>query len=204
VTEKQQAAPRFFATPDDFRAWLEEHHANASELMVGFHKKGSGRPSITWPEAVDQALCFGWIDGVRKSIDDASYMIRFSPRKARSIWSAVNVKRARELQDLGLMHPAGIAAVERRSEDRSGIYSHEQRDAVTLDKAFEQEFRANAQAWEYFQRQAPSYRKAAIWWVASAKKDETRRKRLATLIADSARGRTVPPLTRPAARTPSG
>jgi uncharacterized protein YdeI (YjbR/CyaY-like superfamily) len=193
VTEKQQVAPTFFASPDDFRAWLEEHHAEASELMVGFHKKSSGRPSITWPEAVDQALCFGWIDGVRKSIDETSYMIRFTPRKARSTWSTVNINRARELQDLGLMHPAGITAFERRSEDRSGIYSHEQGDAVTLDREFEQEFRANAQAWEYFQRQAPSYRKAAIWWIASAKKVETRRKRLAALIADSARGRTVPP-----------
>lgn len=194
----------FFATPDDFRAWLEEHHAEASELMVGFHKMGSGRPSITWPEAVDQALCFGWIDGVRKSIDDTRYMNRFTPRTARSTWSEVNIKRARELQEQGLMHPAGIAAFERRTEGRSGIYSYELRDAAKLDEAFEQEFRANARAWEFFQCQAPSYRKAAIWWVASAKKDETRRRRLATLIADSARERTVPPLTRPTARTPNG
>ena len=109
----------FFATPEDLRAWLKEHHDTAPELMVGFHKKGSGRPSMTWSEAVDQALCFGWIDGVRKSLDDSSYMIRFTPRLARSTWSAVNIKRARELQELGLMHPAGVAAFERRSEDRS-------------------------------------------------------------------------------------
>jgi uncharacterized protein YdeI (YjbR/CyaY-like superfamily) len=164
---------------------------------VGFHKKGSGRPSITWAEAVDQALCFGWIDGVRKSLDENSYAIRFSPRKARSIWSAVNVKRAQELTVAGQMHPAGLAAFARRLDERTGVYSHEQRQAPAFDEEQETQFRGNPAAWSFFQSQAPSYRRAAIWWVISAKKDETRRKRLATLIADSAAGRTVRPLTRP-------
>jgi uncharacterized protein YdeI (YjbR/CyaY-like superfamily) len=192
--------PTFFETPAAFRAWLEEHHAAVRELWVGFHKKGSGRPSITWPEAVDEALCFGWIDGVRKSVDEASYAIRFTPRKARSIWSAVNIGRAQELIATGAMRPAGLDAFAARAEERSGIYSHEQRQAVELGDAFERQFRANPEAWAFFQAQAPSYRKAAIWWVVSAKKEETRRKRLVTLIDDSAHRRTVPPLTRPTKR----
>ena len=171
-----------------------------TELTVGFHKKGSGLPSITWPEAVDQALCFGWIDGVRKSIDDTSYTIRFTPRKPRSIWSAVNIARAQALQGDGLMHPAGIAAFAARSEDRSAVYSFEQKGAVALDADLEAEFRTNTVAWDFFRTQAPSYRKAAIWWVISAKKDETKRKRLAALIDDSAQRRTVPSLTPPAKR----
>jgi uncharacterized protein YdeI (YjbR/CyaY-like superfamily) len=190
----------FFTTPTEFRAWLEVHHVDARELWVGFHKKGTGRPSITWPEAVDQALCFGWIDGVRKSIDDTSYAIRFTPRSARSTWSAVNVKRAEELVATGQMHTAGLAAFAKRLDERTGVYSHEQRQPPAFDEEQEQRFRANPAAWDFFQIQAPSYRKAAIWWVISAKKDETRRKRLATLIADSAAGRTVPPLTRPGKR----
>jgi uncharacterized protein YdeI (YjbR/CyaY-like superfamily) len=165
-----------------------------------FHKKGTGRPSITWPEAVDQALCFGWIDGVRRSLNDSSYTIRFSPRKTRSNWSAVNVKRFGELRKLGLMHPAGLAAFERRAEERSGIYSYEQRHTATLDEAQECRFRANRRAWDFFQSQPASYRMAAVWWVVSAKREETRLRRLDTLIEDSARGRTVPPLTRPTPR----
>ena len=188
--------PVFFTTPEEFRAWLDEHHARAAEVWVGFYKVGSGRPSITWPEAVDQALCFGWIDGVRKGIDADSYANRFTPRRARSIWSAVNIKRAQELIDAGLMRPSGLEAFEKRSEARSGVYSHEQRDGVTLGDDFERRFRANEAAWDFFQAQPAWYRKAAIWWVVSAKKDETKRKRLATLIEDSAHGRTVPPLTR--------
>lgn len=196
-------APTFFATPAELRAWLQEHHAVAAELMVGYFKKGSGRPSITWPESVDEALCFGWIDGVRRSIDDASYMIRFTPRQRRSIWSAVNIKRVEELTAQRLMQPAGLDAYAARVEARSGIYAHEQGDEVELGDAFEQEFRANPAAWEWFQHQAPSYRKAAVWWVVSAKRDETRRKRLATLIADSGDGRQVGALTPPGARAPS-
>ena len=188
--------PTFFATPSEFRDWLAEHHDKSQELWVGFYKKGSGRPSITWPEAVDEALCFGWIDGVRKSIDDISYAIRFTPRKPRSIWSAVNFKRATELTNLGLMHPAGLKAFEERTEEKSGIYAYEQKDAATLDAASEQQFRANKPAWDFFQAQPAGYRRTAIWWVISAKKDETRRKRLATLISDSEHGRTIAPLTR--------
>ena len=187
--------PTFFATPDDFRAWLQEHHETESELLVGFHKKGSGRPSITWPQSVDQALCFGWIDGVRRRIDDDSYSIRFTPRKARSTWSAFNVKRVGELTAEGLMRPAGLAAFERRSDDRTAIYSYEQRKTATLEPEQEQRFKANKKAWEWFQAQPPSYRRTATYWVISAKKAETRQRRLERLIADSAAGRTIPPLT---------
>jgi uncharacterized protein YdeI (YjbR/CyaY-like superfamily) len=183
--------------PEAFRAWLEQHHATDQELWVGFYKKDSGRPSITWPESVDEALCFGWIDGVRKSIDDESYMIRFTPRKPSSTWSAVNIKRVGELAEQGRMHPAGLAAFARRTEAKSGIYAYENRDSAALEAADEQQFRANAQAWDFFQAQPPGYRKTAIWWVVSAKQEATRRKRLATLIDDSAHGRTIRSLTRP-------
>jgi uncharacterized protein YdeI (YjbR/CyaY-like superfamily) len=189
--------PTFFATPEDFRAWLKEHHENETELLVGFHKKGSGRPSITWPESVDQALCFGWIDGVRRSIDGERYSIRFAPRKRRSTWSAVNVKRVGELEAEGLMRPAGRAAFERRHEDRTGIYSHERREAAAFDAEQERAFRADERAWAWFQDQPPYYRRAATHWVVSAKKPETRERRLRKLIDDSGAGRTVPPLTRP-------
>jgi uncharacterized protein YdeI (YjbR/CyaY-like superfamily) len=188
--------PTFFATPSEFRDWLAEHHDNSQELWVGFYKKGSGEPSITWPEAVDEALCFGWIDGVRKSIDDVSYTIRFTPRKPRSIWSAVNIKRAQELTNLGRMRPAGLRAFEERTAEKSGIYAYEQKNAAEFDAASEQQFRANKQAWDFFQAQAAGYRRTAIWWVISAKKEETRRKRLATLVEDSEHGRTIAPLTR--------
>jgi uncharacterized protein YdeI (YjbR/CyaY-like superfamily) len=187
--------PTFFATPDEFRAWLQEHHATASELLVGFHKKDSGRPSITWPQAVDQALCFGWIDGVRRRIDDASYSIRFTPRKARSTWSAVNVRRVGELTAEGLMHPAGLAAFERRSADRTAIYSYEQRRGAELDAEQKRRFRANERAWAWFEAQPPSYRRTATHWVISAKRAETTERRLERLIADSAAGRPMPPLT---------
>ena len=189
--------PTFFATPEDFRAWLEAHHETETELLVGFHKKGSGRPSITWPESVDQALCFGWIDGVRRSIDGERYSIRFAPRKRRSTWSAVNVKRVGELEAEGLMRPAGRAAFERRHEDRTGIYSHERREAAAFDAEQERAFRADERAWAWFQDQPPYYRRAATHWVVSAKKPETRERRLRKLIDDSGAGRTVPPLTRP-------
>jgi uncharacterized protein YdeI (YjbR/CyaY-like superfamily) len=186
--------PTFFATPADFRAWLERHHERDSELIVGFHKRGSGRPSITWPEAVDQALCFGWIDGVRRRIDDTSYSIRFTPRKARSTWSAVNIKRMKELVEGGLVAPAGLAAFERRADDRSAIYSYEQRKAPDLEADQERRLRADERAWAFFEAQPPSYRRAAIHWVTSAKKPETRDRRLAQLIECSAAGEPVPPL----------
>jgi uncharacterized protein YdeI (YjbR/CyaY-like superfamily) len=187
--------PTFFATPDEFRAWLDKHHATESEVLVRLYKKGSGRPSITWPESVDQALCFGWIDGVRRRIDDESYTIRFTPRKARSTWSAVNVKRVGELTAEGLMHPAGLAAFERRSDDKTAIYAYEQRKAAKLDAEQERRFKADEKAWAWFQAQAPSYRRTATYWVISAKKAETRQRRLERLIADSAAGRPIPSLT---------
>jgi uncharacterized protein YdeI (YjbR/CyaY-like superfamily) len=199
----EPTAPTFFATPAEFRAWLEAHHATASELLVGFHKKGSGLQGITWPESVDQALCFGWIDGVRRSLGDTSYTIRFTPRRARSIWSTVNIARAQELREQGLMHPAGIAAFEARSTERSSTYSFEQRGPIELSAKDAETLRANADAWAFFQAQPPSYRKAAIWWVISAKREETRCRRLATLIDDSANGRRIRSLTPPAARSPS-
>jgi uncharacterized protein YdeI (YjbR/CyaY-like superfamily) len=186
--------PTFFATPADFRAWLERHHESHSELIVGFHKMGSGRPSITWPEAVDQALCFGWIDGVRRRIDDTSYSIRFTPRKARSTWSAVNIRRMNELVGEGLVAPAGLAAFERRADDRSAIYSYEQRKAARLEPDQERRLRADERARAFFEAQPPSYRRAAIHWVTSAKKPETRERRLAQLIECSAAGEPVPPL----------
>jgi uncharacterized protein YdeI (YjbR/CyaY-like superfamily) len=191
-----QINPVFFAAPSEFRAWLEEHHRTVPELWVGFHKRGSGKPSITWAEAVDEALCFGWIDGVRKGIDDLSYAIRFTPRRPRSTWSAVNVKRVGELTEQGLMRSAGLKAFEQRAEEKSGIYAYEQRNAAKLDDAHEQRFRANEKAWSFFQAQPAWYRRAAIWWIVSAKKEETRLKRLATLIEDSEHGRTIQPLTR--------
>ncbi len=192
--------PTFFAKQSDFRRWLQAHHGSASELLVGYYKVGSGRPSITWPQSVDEALCFGWIDGIRRTIDAQSYSIRFTPRRARSNWSAVNIKRARELKRLGAMRPAGWKAFLARADERSAEYSYEQRHAAKLEPASERRFRANKKAWSYFQGRPPSYRKAAIWWVVSAKKAETRQRRLAQLIKDSENGRTIPPLTPPSTK----
>jgi uncharacterized protein YdeI (YjbR/CyaY-like superfamily) len=193
--------PRFFATPAELRAWLEEHHDREPELWVGLYKKSSGRPSVTWPEVVDEALCFGWIDGVRQGIDDSSYANRLTPRTPRSTWSAVNIARVKELTARGRMHPAGLKAFEARADERSAIYSYEQRKSPELEHEQERQFRDNAKAWDWFQSQVPSYRKAAIWWVISAKREETKAKRLATLIEDSEQGRTVKPLTRSGAKT---
>ena len=165
---------RFFAKPEDFRKWLEAHHGNTSELWVGFYKKDSGRPSITWPESVDEALCVGWIDGLRKTIDAESYKIRFTPRKATSNWSAVNIGRVKELTRLGRMRPAGVKAFELRKEEKSGIYAYENRNLAVLGKAEEKRFRMRPKAWDFFQSQPAGYRKLATWWVISAKKEETR------------------------------
>jgi uncharacterized protein YdeI (YjbR/CyaY-like superfamily) len=188
-------APAFYATPDEWRAWLDAHHAGEREHWVGFHKRGSDRPSITWPEAVDQALCFGWIDGVRRRVDATSYMIRFTPRKKTSKWSMVNVRRVGELRAAGLMRPAGLAAFDARTE--VGTYSYEQRDAAAFDPERERRLRANTAAWEHFSAQAPWYRRTATHWVMSAKREETRDRRLARLIEDSAAGRAIGPLARP-------
>ena len=180
--------PVYFATPAEFRSWLEKYGESADELLVGLYKLGSKRPSMTWPESVDEALCTGWIDGVRRRVDDESYTIRFTPRRPRSIWSAVNIARVAELTRQGRMRLAGIAAFQRRTEARSGIYSYEQREAATLDAAAEQRFAGTPGAWDFFQAQTPSYRRVATHWVISAKRPETREKRLAALIADSGAG----------------
>ncbi|HYW42518.1 MAG TPA: YdeI/OmpD-associated family protein [Bryobacteraceae bacterium] len=189
-------SPTFFATPAAFRAWLEENHERASELLVGFYKKDSLEPSITWPESVDQALCFGWIDGVRKRIDDVSYTIRFTPRKSSGIWSAVNIKRAGELSRLGLMRPAGLEAFGRRDEKKSAVYSYEQRNSARFPDALESRFRANKKAWDFFRSQAPSYQRTVTYWVVSAKRDETRLRRLAKLIEDSQQRKRIDLMTR--------
>jgi uncharacterized protein YdeI (YjbR/CyaY-like superfamily) len=189
--------PTFFATPGELRAWFEKHHDTAKELWVGFNKKGSGRQGITWPESVDEALCFGWIDGVRKSIDDSRYMNRFTPRTPQSHWSAVNIRKVMELKRAGRMRPAGLAAFGRRSEDRSGVYSYEQRHKAKLDGAQEKRFRQDRKAWDFFTAQPAWYRQTAIWWIVSAKREQTKAKRLDQLIEDSAHGRTISQLTRP-------
>lgn len=185
---------KFFKSPSDWRKWLEAHHAELQELWVGFYKKDSGKPSITWPQSVDGALCYGWIDGIRKNIDEVSYKIRFTPRKQRSTWSAVNIKRAQELSDEGLMRPAGLKAFQAREENRSGIYSYEQR-LPDLPDPYRRVLKKNTAAWKFFQAKSPSYRKAANWWVLSAKKEETRLKRLDKLIEYSAQGQTIPQFT---------
>jgi uncharacterized protein YdeI (YjbR/CyaY-like superfamily) len=179
----------YFASPDEFRAWLEANHATERELLVGFHRKGTGKPSMTWPEAVDQALCFGWIDSVRRRVDDERYTNRFTPRKPGSTWSAVNIKRVEELIELGLMQPAGLAAFEQRREDRARQYAYEQPGGPSLTEEYEAAFKAHETAWSFFQAQSPSYRRTVSWWVISAKREETRRRRLATLIAESSEGR---------------
>ncbi len=186
----------FFARPDHFRAWLDKNHATEQELQVGFYKRESGQPSITWPESVDCALSYGWIDGVRNSIDEISYRIRFTPRKPTSTWSAINVKRVAELTKLGLMRPAGAKAFEARKGDKTGIYAYEQRKNAKLPPAFEKQFRANKKAWEFFRAQPPWYQRTASYRVISAKQEETCKKRMDQLIKDSAAGRTIKELTR--------
>jgi uncharacterized protein YdeI (YjbR/CyaY-like superfamily) len=178
----------FFETADDFRLWLEEHAAGSAELVVGFYKKGGGRPSLSWPEAVDEALCVGWIDGVRKRIDEDSYQIRFTARKPGSTWSAVNIEKVRILQAQGRMKTAGLEAFARRSAEKSGTYSYEQSAAAELEPAEEAQFRMQAEAWAFFAAQAPGYRKRALWWVVSAKQAATRKTRLARLIELSQKG----------------
>jgi uncharacterized protein YdeI (YjbR/CyaY-like superfamily) len=195
------AKPTFFSTPAEFRAWLEAHHAKKTELFVGFHKKASGKPSMTWPESVDEALCFGWIDGVRRSFGPDAYTIRFTPRKPTSIWSAINVDKVAALTKLGKMREAGLRAFARRTAAKTGVYSFERTRAAKLTALQEKKLRANAKAAAFFDAQAPWYRRTAIHWVISAKQEETRERRLAQLIADSAAGRTIGPLTRPAAKT---
>ena len=186
----------FFETPAELRAWLEEHHGTASELWVGYHKKASGRRSLTWSQVVAEALCFGWIDGKAQTIDEHRYRQRLTPRRPSSNWSAVNVAKVAELRAQGRMTPAGEAAFAARREDRSAGYTYERRHEAAFDAQHEATFRGNASAWEWFAAQSPSYRSLATCWVVSAKRPETRARRLATLIDCSAEGRRVPPLER--------
>lgn len=173
--------PIFFSEQAEFRKWLEKNHDKEDELLVGFYKVGSGKPSMTWSQSVDEALCFGWIDGVRKSIDEDSYCIRFTPRKPKSIWSAVNIKKVDELTKQGLMKPSGLAAFARREESKSAIYAYEQ-EQVKLSDNFEKQFKANKKAWAFFESQAPWYKKREINKVMSAKQEATRQSRLDQLI----------------------
>jgi uncharacterized protein YdeI (YjbR/CyaY-like superfamily) len=187
--------PTFFRSPAAFRKWLQQHNATKQELLAGFYKVDSGKPSITWPESVDEALCFGWIDGIRKRVDDVSYTIRFTPRRSSSVWSMVNIKRVEALVDEGRMTPAGLKAFAARRENKSGIYSHEQRPRELVEP-YAGLLARNARATHFFAKQAPSYRRAATWWVVSAKKEETRLKRAQTLIELSGRGELIPQFTR--------
>jgi uncharacterized protein YdeI (YjbR/CyaY-like superfamily) len=182
-------SPVFFEKAEDFRAWLAAHAHEARELLVGFHKVGTGKPCMSWSESVDQALCFGWIDGVRKRVDDATYTIRFTPRKAGSIWSAVNIDKVEKLRARGLMTPAGEAAFARRSEDRSRVYSHERTTDAELAPEHLARFQRHQAAWAYFEACPPSYRKRMLHVVTSAKKPETRAARLDRLIEACAQGR---------------
>ena len=177
----------FFETPAGFGKWLRKNHAAEREILVGFHKKDSGKPSMTWPESVDEALCFGWIDGVRRRVDEERYTIRFTPRKTGSIWSAVNIRRVEALTRDGRMRPAGVKAFEARCETRSRVYSYEQKHEG-LSEPYTGLLRKDKAAWKFFEARSPWYRKKASWWVMSAKKEETRMARLAKLIAMSARG----------------
>jgi uncharacterized protein YdeI (YjbR/CyaY-like superfamily) len=178
----------YFGSPVEFRRWLERHHDSEAELWVGFHKRASGRVSLTWPESVDEALCFGWIDGLRQRIDDERYRIRFTPRRATSIWSAVNIRRMGELIAAKRVAPAGLAAFERRSGDRSAIYAYEQRKSARFSPEDEKRFRANRKAWAFFETQPPWYRRLVTYRVTSAKREETRKKRLDELIEKCSRG----------------
>jgi uncharacterized protein YdeI (YjbR/CyaY-like superfamily) len=197
MTRASQKAsePVFFARPELFRKWLERNHESHSELLVGFYKRDSGHESMTWPESVCEALCFGWIDGVRRRVDDESYTIRFTPRKSSSIWSTVNTNKMRELIAAKRAHPAGVRAFELRSERKSSVYSYENRHTSVLDAESEREFKRHTAAWKFFEQCPPWYRRTATWRIISAKRPETRAKRLAELIACCAEGRALPSLS---------
>lgn len=183
-------SPTFFPTQQDFRKWLEENHQTKTELLVGFYKVGTKKPTMTWSESVDQALCFGWIDGVRKSIDEESYSIRFTPRKPTSIWSAINIKKIEELTKAGLMQTAGLDAFQLRKENKSRIYSHET-ETVELSDEYQEQFKTNKKAWAFFEKQAPSYKKVITHWIMSAKQQKTQISRLQKTIAESEKEKRV-------------
>jgi uncharacterized protein YdeI (YjbR/CyaY-like superfamily) len=187
---KQPAdSPIFFAKSADFRAWLEKHHQIIAEQWIGFHRKASGRVSITWPEAVDEALCFGWIDGLRKTINAGSYKIRFTPRRPTSIWSAINIARMTALIRDARVHPAGITAFQKRLTAKSRVYSYENRKSARLSSRAAKRFQAERTAWKFFEQQPKSYRQTAIWWIISAKRPQTQENRLQRIIASSKAGR---------------
>lgn len=188
--------PVFFATAAELRAWFERHHEEAPELLVGYYKKHTGKPTVQHTEAIEQALCFGWIDSIGRRIDDERHQVRFTPRRKGSVWSAINVAKVAELTAAGLMHPAGLRAFESRKPERVAVYSYEQPADAVLDDAQTARFQGEEGAWRWFSAQSASYRRAAVHWVVSAKRAETRERRLIQLITDSAEGRTVPPLTR--------
>jgi uncharacterized protein YdeI (YjbR/CyaY-like superfamily) len=188
--------PRFFRTQAAFRSWLAKNHAKPDGLLVGFHKLGSGKGGITYGQALDEALCFGWIDGVRRNLDESSWSIRFTPRRRGSVWSKVNIGHVERLQEAGLMREAGLAAYAKRSEQRSGIYAYESRPQK-LDAASEKKLKQNKQAWAFWEKQPPGYRRLTSFWVMSAKREETRAKRLAALIERSGDGERLPQLTSP-------
>lgn len=185
ITGQQQAVNTelFFATPSDFRNWLELNYKTETELLVGFYKVKTRKPSITWSESVDQALCFGWIDGIRRKIDEESYSIRFTPRRKTSIWSDINIKKVEELTKLGLMKDEGLEAFSLRTTNKSNIYSH--KNPVKFALEYEKQFKANNLAWDFFERQAPSYKKGVTHWIMSAKQEKTRLSRLGKLIVES-------------------
>lgn len=192
--------PTFFATPSAFRAWLDANHAKKTELVVGFYKTSTGKPSITWSQSVDEALCFGWIDGVRRSLGDEAYTIRFTPRKPTSIWSAINVAKIEELRKAGKMRPAGEAAFAKRTAARTGVYSFERFAAAQLTPAQAAQLAANAKAAAWFATQPPSYHRVVTHWVVSAKRPETQAKRLAELIACCASAKRLDHLTKYASK----
>jgi uncharacterized protein YdeI (YjbR/CyaY-like superfamily) len=183
---------RFFRSGAELRRWLERNHDKAQELWIGFYRKDSGKGGITYAEALDEALCYGWIDGIRKKIDDLSFTNRFTPRKKNSIWSNVNIRHVARLTQEGRMMPPGLAAYNAKDEKRAGVYSFE-RETADFEPAMKKEFRKNAKAWKFFESQPPYYRRMAAWYVISAKKDETRSKRLSELIACSAKHTRLPP-----------
>lgn len=180
----------FFRSSEGFRKWLEKNHLKEKELLVGFYKVGTGKPSMTWSESVDQALCFGWIDGIRRTIDEASYSIRFTPRKTTSIWSAINIRKMDELRKAGLMNPAGEKAFSFMSEKRNNVYSHE-KAPVPLDPSYLKDFKKNRKAWKFFEAQAPSYKKVMVHWVMAAKQDKTQVSRLEKVIKMSEEGKRI-------------
>jgi uncharacterized protein YdeI (YjbR/CyaY-like superfamily) len=184
----------FFTTPAELRAWFEQHHATEPELLVGYWKKHTGKVGVTHPEAIEQALCFGWIDSIGRRIDDERHQVRFTPRRKGSVWSAINIAAVARLTEQGLMHPAGLAAFELRKPDKTAIYSYEQPADAQLDDDQLARLRQNAAAWAWFSAQSASYRRSAVHWVTTAKRADTRERRLAQLIADSAESRRVPPL----------